>query len=79
MSADLRGAGSGTDPGPSAATEGEDVSSHRRTVEQQVKPGSHHEFKDEGQRVGGVDDVVEQDHVGVFQTFEQRSCKQNTR
>lgn len=35
---------------------------------------SHHVFKDEGQWLSGVDDVMEDDDVGVFQTFEQRGC-----
>jgi len=29
----------------------------------------HHIFKDEGERLSGVDDVVQQDDVGVLQTL----------
>lgn len=34
---------------------------------------AHHVFEDEGQRLAGVDDVVKDDDVGVFQTLEERS------
>lgn len=37
------------------------------------KYDAHHVFEDKGQRLTGVDDVVEDDDVGVFQTFEKRS------
>lgn len=34
---------------------------------------AHHVFKDKGQGLAGVDDVVEDDDVGVFEALEERS------
>lgn len=78
VSADLQGAGSCTGLGLfAAATEEESPEwTHEDRVLIQIQtvtePVPHHIFKDKGQRVPGVDDVMEDHDVGVFETFEQR-------
>lgn len=36
---------------------------------------AHHVFEDKCKRLAGVDDVMQENNVGVFQAFEQRNYK----
>lgn len=74
MSAVHRGVESCTEPNPFAERQTDDINPYVQIKRNERSTGdsqhlTHHVFKDKGERFSRVDDVVEQDNVGVFQAF----------